>query len=121
TLRSVAETALIRGVGKPIADKLESVATVHFGGGTFVPAHASLLTIKVMEGEDKGAVDLINRQREQAGQRTALDIGKQDVLVGNPLTISIVATLGTGARSRIRQIVILTGRAANPYILKERY
>ena len=71
-LLSVAETALIRGVGKPLADRLEAIATVHFGNGSFEPAHASLTAIKVMEGEEKGAIDLIERQKELAGQRTAI-------------------------------------------------
>lgn len=120
-LRSVAETGLIRGIGKPLADRLENVATVHFGVGSFEPAHASLMVIRVIKGEEEGAVDLINRQREIAGQRTALETGGQNTLIGHPLTIEVKARIGTDTRAHIRQIVILTGRAATPYVLKERY
>lgn len=120
-VRSVAEVGLIRGVGKPLADRLESVATVHYGVGSFEPAHASLMAIRVIEGDERGAIDLINRQRDLAGQRTALEIGRRGALVGRPLTISVEARLGQNTRARLRQIVILTGRAGAPYILKERY
>ncbi len=120
-LRSVAEVALIRGVGKALADRLESVATVHYGVGSFEPAHASLMAIRVIEGEEGGAIDLLNRQRELAGQRTALEITQKGALIGRPLTIEVEARLGQTTRTRLRQIVILTGRAASPYALKERY
>lgn len=119
-LLSVAETALIRGVGKPLADRLEAIATVHFGNGSFEPAHASLTAIKVMEGEEKGAIDLIERQKELAGQRTAIALVDTGTLIGRPLSIEVEARIGQQARSRIRQIVILTGRASQPYILKDR-
>lgn len=120
-LRSVAEVALIRGVGKALTDRLESVATVHYGVGSFEPAHASLMAIRVIEGEEGGAIDLLNRQRELAGQRTALEIGERSALIGRPLTIAVEARLAQTTRARLRQIVILTGRAASPYALKERY
>lgn len=120
-LQSVAETSFIRGVGKPLADRLEAIATVHFGGGSFEPAHASLTAIRVIEGEDQGAIDLIKRQRELSGQRTALSIGDSAGLIGRPLTIAVDARIGQRARSHIRQIVILTGRTSAPYVLKERY
>lgn len=120
-LLSVAEMALIRGVGKPLADKLEAIATVHFGSGSFEPKHASLAAIKVIEGENNGAIDLIERQRELAGQQTALAIESSKDLIGHPLTIEINASIGQNAHSYIRQIVILTGRASAPYVFKERY
>ncbi len=120
-LRSVTEMGLIRGVGKPLADRLEDVASVHYGVGSFEPAHASLMAIRVIEGEERGAIDLLNRQRELAGQRAALEIGSPNALIGRPLTIAVEARLGGHSRSRLRQIVILTGLAANPYVLKDRY
>lgn len=120
-LRSVAEVALVRGVDKALADRLESVATVHYGVGSFEPAHASLMAIRVIEGEEGGAIDLLNRQRELSGQRSALEIERQGALMRRPLTIDVEARLGQTARARVRQIVILTGSAANPYVLKERY
>lgn len=120
-LKSVAETALIRGLDARMAAKLETVATVHFGKGSFEPGHASLTAIRVMEGDDRGAVDLINRQRELEGQRTAIAIDSRQSLTGRPLTIHVQARIGNDARSEIRQIVIPTGRAAQPYALRERY
>lgn len=121
TLRSIGEMAQIRGLDAELARRLESIATVHFGRGSFEPDHATPAAIRVIEGETRGAVDIINRERETAGQRTALALGTNDSLAGRPLTIRVGARTPDGARAQIRQIAILTGRAATPYVLRERY
>lgn len=120
-LRSVGEMAQIRGLDAELVRRLESIATVHFGRGSFEPGHATPAAIRVIEGETRGAVDIISRQREMAGQRAALALGTNDSLVGRPLTIRVEARTADGARVQIRQIAILTGRAAAPYVLKDRY
>lgn len=120
-LRSIAETALIRGFDTALANRLETIATVHFGRGSFKPQHASPIAINVIMGEDGGAVDLLNRQRALAGQETALTTQNGSTLVGRPLTIRVEATRADGSAARFRQIVILTGREDAPYALRERY
>jgi len=75
----------------------------------------------VMEGEDQGAVDLLNRQRALAGQETALTTESASTLVGRPVTVRIEAYRADGAHARLRQIIVLTGRRDMPYILRERY
>lgn len=119
-LRSVGEVALVRGVDTDIARRLAGIATVHFGTGQFRPEHASLIAIRVIEGDTEGAVDLVNRQRELAGQQTALAIGEELSLVGRPVTIRVDARLDGGAHVVLWQIAILTGRAVQPYVLRER-
>jgi len=120
-LRSVAETGLIRGFDPALVDRLEAVATVHFGRGPFKPEHASPIAIGVMEGEEQGAVDLLNRQRALAGQETSLSTESASTLVGRPVTVRIEASRADGAQARLRQIIVLTGRRDMPYMLRERY
>ncbi len=120
-LRSVAETALIRGIGSDLAERMAGFASVHFGNGSFEPSRASISAIRVMEGDEGGAIDIINRQREIAGDRTALTIETLSALKGRPLTVMVDARLESGARAGLRQIVILTDRAVQPYVLLERY
>lgn len=119
--RSVGEVAQVRGCGNDIARRLETIATVHFGNGRFRPEHASLEAIRVVKGDTEGAVDLVNRQRAIAGQRTELSIDEDQSLVGRPLTIEVDARLDDGARVNYRQIAVLTGRASQPHVLRERY
>jgi hypothetical protein len=119
-LRSIGETALIRGFDPALTDRLRSVATVHFGGaGAFEPAHASLIAIQVMEGDDASAVDIINRKNALAGQETALSIGAPASLARRAMTIDVVAQLDDGARRHMRALVIPTGRAARPLVVRE--
>lgn len=120
-LRSVAETALIRGVGSDLADRMAAFTSVHFGNASFDPTRASISAIRVMEGDEDGAIDIINRQREIEGDRTALTIESRSALSGRPLTVIVEARLASGARSGLRQIVVLTDRAEQPYVLLERY
>lgn len=119
-LRSIAEVALVRGVDGDIAERLARIATVHFGNGPFTPAHASPAALRVMLGDIKGAVDIIERQREQAGQRTAIALGTNSALANRTLTISVEARLDNGASTRLRELVTITGRAAQPYYVRER-
>lgn len=120
-LRSVAEAALIRGVGSDLAERMAAFTSVNFGNGSFDATRASISAIRVMEGDDRGAIDIINRQREIAGDRTALTIDSLSALKGRPLTVAVEARLESGARSGFRQIVILTDRATKPYVLLERF
>ena len=119
-LRSIEEIGLIRGADPSLVARLEDVATVHFGKGGFKPARASVFAIRVVEGDDEGAVDIITRGRELSNQRTALSIGEHDSLVGQPVTVVVDATLADGAHRRGRSLVELTGHADQPFVVRER-
>lgn len=115
-LSSIGEAVLIRGFDSRLVAQLERIATTDYGQGSFEPRHASPLAIQVMEGDD-GAVDAIDREREAAGERTAIDLTDQS-LAGRPLTIAVDVRLDDGARAERREIVELTGSAAAPYVVR---
>jgi general secretion pathway protein K len=119
-LLSIAEAGMIRGFDARLVEAIGKVATVHFGQGSFRPEHASLLAIQVLHGETGGAIDLINRRRELAGQSTALRTDGADALVNRPLTVVVTVQLDSGARRTRRSLVMLTGRPSQPYVVRER-
>lgn len=119
-LKSLTELALVRGIGPVLADRLSDVATVHFGKGTFRADRATPLAIEIMNA-DEGAVDVINRARELAGQRTALSTEVNDLPLGKTLTVHVTARLADGSQAMVRQMVVATGRPSHPFELLERY
>lgn len=116
-LASIGETALIRGFDSRLVARLERIATVDYGRGSFDPSHASPLAIRVMEGDEEGAVDAIDQEREAAGERTAISLTDGSV-IGRPLTITVDARLGDGSRAERREVVELTGSASTPYVVR---
>jgi general secretion pathway protein K len=98
-LTTVSELALIRGMDRTLYERLAPVSTVFFGGaGAFDPTTASPLAMAVMMESGMGSPEIIARQREMAGQRTALELGDRPPLGARPLTVRITAQLPDGAK-----------------------
>ena len=118
-LRSIDELILIRGMDRALLERLRPAVSVNFGsGGGFDPRFAHPFALAVMGGGGLAGPAVIERQRELAGQRPALEIGENLALAGRPLTIRVLASGPQGAAYRRAVIVELTGAASLPYVIR---
>lgn len=108
SLRSVAELARIRGIGPDLAARMAPLITVSPDARSFEPAHADPRVLAIML-PDGGAVSALIRSREQAGARTALEIGESNSLGSGPITILIDAEVDGAAAHREAEIELLGG------------
>ncbi len=115
---SVEELGDIRGFTPALVDRIARIATVEVNGTAFDKRYADPLAIQVMSDGDAGAADVIERQREIAGQRPALSINDPADWSGRVVTIIAVARGPGGAEARRRVVVELTGKARQPYLLR---
>lgn len=117
-LESIDELALIRGFDSATVERMRDFVTVNFGSGGFDAHYGNPRAIGVMLAGGEGSPAAISRERELAGQRTAIEIGDDIDLTGRPLTIVIEATRADGSRALRRTVVELTGAPQRPYIIR---
>jgi general secretion pathway protein K len=124
--QSFEELELIRGFEPALVAKIRAVATLHFGSGTFDSRHASPIAIAVLatgaddSGEDstEGATEEIDAEREAQGQHVALDIGDSNQ-AGRTVEVVVEAATPGGGRSRLSQIIELTGNKDRAFAVLE--
>lgn len=115
-MHTVDELAALKGMDGAMFARLKPALTVFPGErGGFSASTANPLAIAFMTEGGQGATDAIQRQRELAGEQTALPAGDQPSLVGRPLTVRVTASDGHGGEARRAAIIQLTGRAGRPY------
>jgi len=115
-MQSVGELALIAGMRPEIFARLKPAVTVFFGNsGGFSAETAHPLAIGVMLGGGSDSADVLTRQRELAGQRTALEIARDKDLKGRAMTVDVIARDGRGGQATRSVIVELTGNPDRPY------
>ena len=73
-----------------------------------------------MGGAGTSPTAVIERQRELAGERPALDITPPINLVGRALTIRVRAEAAPDGRFEAASVVELTGRPERPYLVRAR-
>lgn len=116
--QSIGELALIKGMDMPLFNRLAPALTVFFGEtGAFSVENAQPLALALLSGESENSPDIIERQRELAGERPAIDttaVAPID-LKGRPLTIKVAVRNHEGATYLRTEIVEFTGNAATPY------
>lgn len=117
-LRSIDELARVRGFSPAIIERIRSYVTVNFGAGGFDARFAQPDAIEVMLDGGSDSPEVIQRRRELAGQRVAVEIGDPVDLVGRPLTIAVVAERPSGARTSQRTVIELTGSPRRPYVVR---
>lgn len=109
-LASIGELRSIRGFDAATIDRIEPLATTYTAMAGFDPRYASPRTLAIMgEGGHEGGAEAIDRAREIAGQRVAVNFTETADLKGRPLTIVADAVLPGGARATRRAVVELTG------------
>jgi general secretion pathway protein K len=62
---------------------------------------------------------VIERQRELAGQRTAIDITPDVDLIRRPLTVRVTVTDGRGGRFQAAPVIELTGLRERPFVVRQ--
>jgi general secretion pathway protein K len=115
-IETVGEIALIKGMDKPLFDKLAPALTIFYGeSGAFSVENAQPLALEVLSGTNENSPDIIERQREIAGQRPALDATPPQInLTGRPLTVRVLARNGEGGTYTRTTIIEFTGNVHNP-------
>lgn len=117
-LRTPDELLSIKGMDQSLYAKLAPAITVFFGeSGGFSTSTAQPLAIAVMVEGGLNSPAYIERQREMAGDRPALDM-EDAPLTGRPLTVRVLASDGTGGRFERSAIVELTGNPQKPYWIR---
>lgn len=116
-LTTLGELRRVRGFTPSLVARLAPFVTVNFTGGAFEPRFAQPQALEVMLG-GQGGPEAIARQRELAGQTTALSFSDASRLVGRPIGIHVVAELPSGAYAERGVIVELTGAEARPYVVR---
>lgn len=116
--QSVDELALVRGLDDAVVERLRDLVSADFARGSFDARNASSRAIRVMRGEADGAIDELASAREEDGQRVAIELVREEEVIGRPLTILVEARLPDGARAVRRVVVELTGSPTRPYVIR---
>ncbi len=120
-LRSIEELILIRGMTPDMIARLRRSATAYGDRQQgFDDRYASPLALAVISGGGLGSPSVINRERELAGQRVAIDLAGGEILVGRPMTIRVVARRPGDSRLERGTVIELTGQPLSPYVVRAR-
>jgi general secretion pathway protein K len=118
---SVGELINVRGMDAALLARLAPALTVWFGQGTQAERdrNANPFALAVMSGAGLNSPGVIQRQRELAGQRTAIELGEAESIIGKPLMVQITASDGNRARFSKKYIIELTGNSRRPYLVRD--
>ncbi len=117
---TIDELARLKGITPEIFARIRSVLTPYFGiSGGFNPRTASTLATAVLSEGGENGPEVIERQRELEGERTALEIAPDKGLAGRNLTVAVAAQDGQGASLTRRAVIVMTGRSAPAFFVRE--
>lgn len=117
-LASIDELGNIRGFDANLVNRIRPFLTPLVLLGGFDPRYADPRALAVMEEAGADSPAAIERARELAGQRTAIELADAVDLTGRALTIDVEAQLADGGRAHRRARVELTGAPARPYVVR---
>lgn len=117
SLYSIDELARIRGFTPGLVNQLRPYVTADNDTMPFDPDHAQPQALAVMRQGGAETPEVIERQRELAGQQVALEIIKPNTIYGHPLTIAVDADAAGAGHAHHDVVVVVTGRPAQPYII----
>jgi general secretion pathway protein K len=114
---TVGELAMIKGMDVALYNRLAPSLTVFFGEtGSFSVENAQPLAMAVLSGTDMNSPDVIERERELAGEKPVMQDQQQAVdLVARPLTVRVLARDPEGAKFQRSEIIEFTGNKSDPY------
>jgi general secretion pathway protein K len=118
--RTVDELLLIKGIDKELFARIAPALTVFFGeSGGFSEQNSQPLALAVMEGGGMSSPEVLQRQKELAGEHPAIDIDPTAVsLIGRLLTVHVhVSDGGAGVYDRAA-VVEVTGKPGDPYWIR---
>jgi len=111
---TVSELRLLKGMDDALYDRVAPSTTVFFGeSGGFSEGTSQILALEALSEVGPTSTEVIERQRELAGQKPAPDVANPPYLIGRTLTVRIEAKRA-GADMKRSAIVELTGNAADP-------
>lgn len=114
-LLAPSDLANIRGFDAEHVARIAPFLTVNIGNNPFLTDHADPVAIRVMLGDR--APELASRERELAGQTTAIEFTDTSSRTGRPVTIHVEAKTARDGRAERRAIVELTGSRQRPYVV----
>lgn len=118
-LRSIDELVLIRGINPAMVERLRPISSVYsVDRDGFDDRYASPLALAAMSSGGIDTPAVIQRERELAGDRPAIELGDGESLVGRPLMIRVEARDGDAVVRRAT-VVELTGSRARPYVVRQ--
>jgi general secretion pathway protein K len=118
-LSTIDELGAVRGFDAATVARIKAIATTNSGVRTFFdPRYADPRALAVMDRGGVGGPAAIARNRERAGQQTALGFSDTVRLTGRPLSIRVEARLPDGGRAERTALVELTGVADSPYRIR---
>jgi general secretion pathway protein K len=113
---TVGELAMVKGMDLALYNKLAPSLTVFFGEtGAFSVEDAQPLALAVLSGTGLNSPDVIERERELAGEKPAMQDQQAVNLIGRPLTVRVLAQDQEGARFQRNVIIEFTGARPHPY------
>jgi len=114
--RTVGELAALQDMTPDIFARIAPVTTVFFEDtGGFSPGHAAPLAKAAMEADTLETPEQIDSEAQASDKRPEEELASEESLVGDTMTIRVVASDRTGARASRMEIVELTGDPAKPY------
>lgn len=114
---TIDELGAVRGFTPQVVARLRPYISADVDSIQFDSRYASPEAIAVMDTGGTGSPLAIERQREAAGQRTALQFIDKATLIGRAITISADATTPDGGRAHRETVVVLTGTTVHPWII----
>lgn len=116
-LTATRDLRLLPGMTPALYAALAASVSVSVRDAAFEPRTAAPLALEVMGAAAPGSAALIERQRELAGERTALDTAPPLVLAGRPLTLRVQVRDARGDRLERAVVVELTRSPDRPYVV----
>ncbi len=116
--RTIGELRMIKGMTDTLYAQVAPAVTVFFGeSGGFAESTAQPLALQVLGDVAANSPEVIERERELAGQVPPPTSGTKVSLIGRTLTVRVEARRGATYLKRTA-IVELTGSTATPYWLR---
>jgi general secretion pathway protein K len=116
-LLSIEELASLRGFTPQVVARMRPYVTAQQGTIPFDRRYASAAAVAAMTAGAEASPEAIEAAREAAGQRTALQFIDKKTLVGRPISLVAEAQTAQGGKSSMAWVVMLTGRAAHPWVV----
>lgn len=118
-LRSIDELVHVRGVPPGYVERLRGVVSLSRDPNNgFDDRHAQPFALAVMSGSGPDGPAAIQRARELAGQRVAIDLDDGTSLAGRLLTVRVEARGPGDSRLRRSAVIEITGARGPGYVVR---
>ena len=116
SFRTVEELMAVQGMDAGLFSRVAPLLSV-FAKGGFDAKTAPPQAVAAMSFGGANSVEELEREREMAGQRVAIDLSAPASIVGRALTVRVIARTAGGTLRRA-VVVELTGDTSHPYWIR---